>query len=839
MDVLTAESLEVDCLPQPTVQTLQTLIELMPAAIAVLNPAMQCLMVNEQWHRHYGPASTISATAHHILFPATAPQWQQIQQQCLAQATVTGIDIAFTQADGPTQWVQWEARPWLNEHGHVQAILLWTQFITAHQHLEVALTEATTTIERLSQQSATATALENQYKSLTQAVPVGIFRTDAEGQCVYVNQRWCEIAGISTEAALGQGWINAVHPDDREGVITAWQQSLASHTIFQLEGRFQRPDGLISWVYTQAVAERNGQGEITGYVGSITDISDRQAMANLLQASEAKFRQLVENAHDLIWSCTLEGVLTYLSPNARNWLGYEIDELLGTSIAPLIHPEEVEAALAFLDKIATTGADHSSFEFRHRRKDGSYFWVASKVAATTNTSGQIIGFQGILRDISERKAIEEELQQNKQLLELVMDALPQNTFWKNRKSVYLGCNKRYAQLCGLSHPDQIIGKTDYDLPYPLDEANWYRELDRRVMDNDTPIFGVIEPQQYHEDGRRRWSETNKIPLHNDDGEVIGVLGTFQDVTARVEAQVALEASEADLRQQAQALEQTLAELRRTQTQMIQAEKMSSLGQLVAGVAHEINNPVNFIYGNLTHAQEYTKDLIGLIQLYQAQFPDPGAAITEELEAIDFEFLLEDLPKLLNSMKVGADRIQAIVASLRTFSRMDEADMKAVDIHTGIDSTLVILHNRIKAKSDRGEIAIAKHYGDLPLVECYAGQLNQVFMNLLSNAIDALEEALLQGHANTDPPTITITTQITAAAQVEIRIADNGTGMPTSVRNRIFDPFFTTKPVGSGTGMGLSISYQIIVEKHGGTIKCRSQHGRGTEFVITIPLTQSD
>ena len=837
MDVLTAGSLDVESLPSPMAQTLQTLIELMPAAIAVLDPAMHCLMVNQQWRSCYSPTEATLHTAHHRLFPATASQWQHIQQQCLAQHTVTGPAVACRNASGHTEWMQWEARPWIDDRGDVQAILLWTQCITPQKRLEAALAEANARAEALAEEAAAAIALENQYQSLAQAVPVGIFRTTPDGQCVYVNQRWCEMAGMSLEDALGYGWANAIHPDEQDHVVTTWQEAVTTNRVFQLEFRFQQPNGRAFGVYGQAIAERNSQGEITGYVGSVTDVSDRQAIANLLQASEAKFRQLVENAHDLIWSCTLEGALTYVSPNAEHWIGYTLEELLGMNVAELIHPAEVEPAIAFLEKIAETGLNHNSIEFRHRRKDGSYFWVASKVTATTNPAGEIIGFQGILRDVSDRKAIEEELQQNKELLELVMDALPQNTFWKDRQSVYLGCNKRYAQLCELSHPDQIIGKTDYDLPYPVEEADWYRQLDRQVMDNDTPIFGVIEPQQHHEDGRRRWSETNKIPLHNQNGEVIGVLGTFQDVTARVEAQTALEASEADLRRQTQALEQTLAELRRTQTQMIQAEKMSSLGQLVAGVAHEINNPVNFIYGNLIHAQEYTQDLIGLIQLYQDQFPQPGTAIAEAVEAIDLEFLLADLPKLLQSMKVGADRIQAIVASLRTFSRMDEADMKAVDVHAGIDSTLVILHNRIKAKGDRVEIAIEKHYGALPLVECYAGQLNQVFMNLLSNAIDALEEGLL-AHSSALPPAITITTQLTQTAQVEIRIADNGTGMPATVRDRIFDPFFTTKPVGRGTGMGLSISYQIVVDKHGGTLDCQSQPGQGTEFVITIPLFQA-
>lgn len=305
-----------------------------------------------------------------------------------------------------------------------------------------------------------------------------------------------------------------------------------------------------------------------------------------------------------------------------------------------------------------------------------------------------------------------------------------------------------------------------------------------------------------------------------------------------------------LKDKNQRLKHAMQELKQTQTQLIQTEKMSSLGQMIAGIAHEINNPVNFVYGNITHVAEYIQDLLHLIELYQEHAPETPEEIQEEIEAIELDFILADLPKLLSSMKIGAERIRSIVLSLRNFSRLDESEMKQVDIHEGIESTLLILQHRLKGNSGHCAIEIIKNYGELPQVECFPGQLNQVLMNLLANAVDALEcyrkenvevgLSELQGNSESSSrrsPTIQIHTTKTSPNSVAIRIADNGPGIPKAVQKRLFDPFFTTKPVGSGTGLGLAICYQIIVEKHGGQISCNSHPPDGAEFTLEIPIKQ--
>jgi len=369
------------------------------------------------------------------------------------------------------------------------------------------------------------------------------------------------------------------------------------------------------------------------------------------------------------------------------------------------------------------------------------------------------------------------------------------------------------------------------------------------------IQPIVQPAFSNDDDDNLPRNETFVPISQGD-KLWGLLVAYQhsqprywkdeevNLLAQVGTQLGIAIQQAELLEkttiQAIKLAQALQELKQTQAQLIQGEKMAGLGQLIAGVAHEINNPVNFISGNLTYVTEYTETLVKLINLYRQNSSTLSPDIQEQIEQIDLDFILEDLPKTLNSMQIGSERISQIVLSLRNFSRKDEAELKVVDIHEGLDSTLLILRHRLKSNGEYPGIEIIKKYDKLPEVECFPAQLNQVFMNILSNSIDALEEKFSTSSAISSK--IALNIEISTAAinnKVIIKIADNGCGIPEDILNKIFDPFFTTKEVGKGTGLGLLISYQIVVEKHQGQIKCFSQLGQGTEFVIELPVKGLD
>jgi|GEM_PF-3320026 len=444
--------------------------------------------------------------------------------------------------------------------------------------------------------------------------------------------------------------------------------------------------------------------------------------------------------------------------------------------------------------------------------------------------------QQSLTEVAQREAKLTEAQQVAHMGSWQFNFNTKETLWSEEMFRIYGLEPReiapsYEEALQLIHPEDRSA-----IAHALEEVL----ATQQPFSLDYRIVGARETRYVNGKGQPIW----------DHQQVIGALGTVMDITDRKQAEIALRTSEAELRTQTEQLESLIVQLHKTQAQLVQTEKMSSLGQMVAGIAHEINNPVSFIYGNIGYAQEYTQDLLKLIQIVQENQQDLPPMVQEAATEVDIDFLAVDLPELLRSMKIGAERIQKIVISLRNFSRLDESAIKAVDIHEGIDSTLMILQHRLKEDTTHPEIIVVRNYGQLPLVECYAGQLNQVFMNLLANAIDALVSHFTKHGQEVErgaieKPTIWISTEYIipdetlnkTSEEIMIRVQDNAGGIPLEHQSKLFDPFFTTKPVGQGTGLGLAISYQVIVEKHGGRLEVNSQLNQGTEFTITIPVHQ--
>lgn len=958
-------------------------------------------------------------------------------------------------------------------------------------------------------------------------------------ELVLSEEHWRNFIG-ATEAITTNNmdeWISRTHPDDIELIYEKINRHIQGKTPFyESEHRLRCEDGSYKWSLSIGkIVEKNRNGEPLRFIGIYQDISERKANEIELQELTKQLQKAQKVAHLGNWSFDLSTKKFTWSTEVFNLFAISPSQGEPTFTEHLkrIYPDD---RLLFQGSFSQAKKGiPQNFDFRVLRPGGDIGYVNGRIE-TESRKGQVVRMFGTVMDITERVKAQEEVYQSRELLQTILDALPQSVFWKDYNSVLLGCNQTFANSFGAEHSRFFIGKTDYDFCATREEADHYRDCDRQVMSCDRPQIKLIETQTNY-DGSITWLETTKIPLHDKEGKVIGLVGIFDDITERIQAQTTLEESEAQTRalldaipdmmfrydsdgmlidykpslqveplmkpedflgknicevlpdylaepttkaikstlktqsiqlfeydlempggirnyearfapcgddvlsivrdiseqqaalkqrQQAETrlqsllsrtqllnristeirnslnldtilqnavnaifyeikvdictfiwyykdakpptlktvkeqtnqkiskwlgsypvdkfpklfdhifhgkiyrldvvsrstdeplkalckdsgidsylvlpvhtaggkiggfemgrsqkdsakscecdrpwlddeiellqsigtqvaiaiyqaelyqeskakskqLQRAYQELQETQVQLIQAEKMSSLGQLVAGVAHEINNPVSFIYGNLSYTSNYTDSLLELIDIYQQFYPHPHQKIKDYIKDIDLDFIKDDFPKIISSMTNGASRIRDIVKSLRTFSRLDEANLKSVDLHENIDSTLVILQNRLHSNQLYPAIEVIKDYGNLPLFQCYSSLLNQVFMNLLINGIQAIEEQreVLNNQLKLDYiGRIIIKTYISSQNKIIISIKDNGIGIQSQDQNKIFNPFFTTKPVGKGTGMGLPTSYQIITQNHQGDLRFSSVPGGGSKFVIELPL----
>ena len=771
---------------------------------------------------------------------------------------------------GKLKWIQGIARPEVQPDGS----LIWDGLL-------LEITERKILEQELAYKQA-------QFNAFFSSAPVGLVIYDTDLRIRQINAKLAQMGGVPVEKQLGKT-VSEVQPHLGPILEPMFREVIATGTPIlnqEFSGSIvNEPEIERHWLSSYFPLP-GIEGMAIGLGAVFIEITERKQAEAALKESEERLRLILENMPVMLDAIDSNGNVIVWNKECERVTGYSSAEVEGNSLAfKMMYPDENyrNAIFAEWDK---RGHYYRNWELEIITKDGKI-----KTIAWSNISKYfpVPGWEtwGIGVDITERKNAEIALQQSEaQYRELAQrQGLINCLATQIRNSLELDTilSTAVQEIYTLLHLDRcvfiwflpqaqppawdvlheaknpelfsVLGYFPADITGSLAQNIYKQEIYR--YDDISTIVDTVERDFFTSIGYKSLID---LPIKTR-SQKLGVIGCVSCTHIRcwkdeevklLEAlceQLAIAINQAELYEQmrqtaAEAttksleLQQAMQQLTRTQTQLIQAEKMSSLGQMVAGVAHEINNPVSFIYGNVTPAKEYTEDLLNLIEMYRTAYPQATPEIEAEIEAIDLEFITEDLPKLLDSMKVGAQRISEIVKSLRTFSRLDEAIVKQVNLHEGIDSTLTILQNRIKAKPNHPEIQVIKNYGKLPEVECYAGQLNQVFMNILSNAIDALDERLSRltpEEISTNPSTIKIVTSVPDNNKVKISISDNALGISDTVKPRLFDPFFTTKPVGKGTGLGLAISYQIVVEKHGGSLRCNSVLGKGTEFVICLPV----
>lgn len=659
------------------------------------------------------------------------------------------------------------------------------------------------------------------YQILLEAIPDLILRLNREGICLdFRLPRSFRACGADFDWR-GKFLWEIIPPDVAQRRMRYVDRAITTNEIQVYEQRIE-VNGRVQ--YEEVRVSRCNEHEALVIV---RDISDRKYTEEALKRSEARFQKLAANIPGMLYQFRLDadGIpsFPYVSAFSQKVWELEPEQIYKDANLALtqVHPDE---QAEFTRSVQHSAETLQSWEWRGRMisASGQVRWVQAHSKPERQLDGAIV-WDGVLMDVSdqvlseaERKRAEVAIAESEARFRSFVENANDLIFACSPTGIFTYVSPQVVEISGFL-AKELLGQSFASFIHPDDQPVVQASMSKLLQTGKRQT--EIEFRAKRKDGSWYWALCNSAAIQHPNGEIVSILGIARDITAR-------KASEAKLRQQAIDLENALQELQKAQARLIHSEKMSSLGQLVAGIAHEINNPISFIHGNVSHANAYFDDLSELIKLYQKHYPQPHSEIENFIKEIELDFIHEDVLSLFNSMHTGTERVREIVLSLRNFSRLDEAELKRVDLHDGIESTLTILQSRLHER----EITVRKFYSQLPEIECFASSLNQVFLQILANAIDALELV-------TNSRAIEVHTEFLSANRVQVRIIDNGLGIPESIQARIFDPFFTTKPVGKGTGMGLATSYQIVTEQHRGVLRCRSQENCGTEFAIELPICQ--
>jgi PAS domain S-box-containing protein len=848
----------------------------------------------EQWTQYYGLYLSDGETP----MPTTdIPLYRALQGETFRDA-----ELAILPNNGQMRLMLASGSPLVDINGEQIGALISMHDITerkkaenvlrqTNEDLEKRVRERTINLQQEIEERKQAEAARRESEERLQAIlhysPTAIYLKDIQGRYLLANPRAAALFGTTPEEIVGKTDCDLVPPAVASSCRNRDRSILQQKTAIKREENIPQNDGWHTYMSIKfPLFDENGVPY--AICGMSNDITDRKQA----EAEKHKMAALIESSSDFVAMATLEGRPFFMNQAGRELVGLESVEAVQKIHIKDTHPrqdyERMEREI--LPAVKNEGKWQGELHLCHV-KTGEAIPVHFNIFMVRDPQdGSPLALATVSRDIRDRKRAEAELRRSEQRYRdlaareqlfnrlanqirssLELDTILQTAVSEIRQILELDRCRFLWYYNNSDRPFAEVVREAQNTDLPAGIGTRY-EVNENISFMTEPllnleVFCLEDAEAIENEAERKffyqvnYRSLLLVPVHTPSGDIFGFISCGHTSKPRpwrngevkllrgVAGQIAIAVEQANLYQRslqeaeraqkrAQELSQTLQELKRTQSQLVQSEKMASLGQLVAGIAHEINNPVSFIQGNIEPATNYANDLLKLVELYQQHEKQPHPEIQEFAEAIDLEFLREDFPELLSSMKIGASRISEIVKSLKTFSRLDEAERKETNIHEGIDSTLTILRNRLKANPPVPEIRVVTEYDpQLSSVECYPGQLNQVFVNLLANAIDAIEEKYRGEHgANiAEPPQLKVRTQKIQQQSCRIEITDNGIGIPESMQQQLFDPFFTTKPVGQGTGLGLSISYSIIVEKHQGQLHCFSEPGNGTQFVIELPL----